>query len=39
MYNPQANQYIKPFDVLRPVPQDEINAVLTGPPMPQNPGY
>ncbi len=39
MYNPQANQYIKTFDVLRPVPQDEINAVLTGPPMPQNPGY
>jgi len=39
MYNPQANQYIQGFDVLRPIPQDEINAVLSGPPMPQNPGY
>jgi hypothetical protein len=39
MYNPQANQYIKPFDVLRPVPQDELNAVLSGPAMSQNPGY
>jgi hypothetical protein len=39
MYNPQANQYIQPFDVLRPIPQDEINAVLTGTPLPQNPGY
>ncbi len=39
MYNPQANQYIKPFDALRPVPQDELNAVLSGPAMPQNPGY
>jgi hypothetical protein len=39
MYNPQANQYIQPFDALRPIPQDEINAVLSGPAMPQNPGY
>ncbi len=39
MYNPQANQYIQAFDALRPVPQDEINAVLSGPAMQQNPGY
>jgi hypothetical protein len=39
MYNSQANQYIKSFDVLRPIPQDELNAILTGPAMPQNPGY
>ncbi|WP_259069885.1 RagB/SusD family nutrient uptake outer membrane protein [Mucilaginibacter sp. X4EP1] len=39
MYNPQANQYIQAFDVLRPIPQDELNAILSGPPMPQNPGY
>jgi hypothetical protein len=39
MYNPQANQYIQAFDVLRPIPQDELNAILTGPPMAQNPGY
>jgi len=38
-YNSQANQYIKPFDVLRPVPQDELNAILSGPAMQQNPGY
>jgi len=39
MYNQQANQYIKAFDALRPIPQDELNAILTGTPMPQNPGY
>ncbi|CAN5190421.1 RagB/SusD family nutrient uptake outer membrane protein [soil metagenome] len=39
MYNPEANKNIKDFHVLRPVPQDEINAVLTGPKLPQNPGY
>lgn len=39
MYNPQAAQYIQPFDVLRPIPQDELNAILSGPAMPQNPGY
>jgi len=39
MYNSQANQYIQPFDVLRPIPQDEINNILTGPAFPQNPGY
>lgn len=39
MYNPQASTYIQNFHVLRPIPQDEINNVLTGTPLPQNPGY
>jgi hypothetical protein len=39
MYNPQATQFIQSFDALRPIPQDEINAILTGPAMSQNPGY
>ena len=39
LWNPLANANIKPFDVLRPIPQDEINAILTGPPYPQNSGY
>ena len=39
LYNPEANANIKPYMILRPVPQDEINAVLTGPKYPQNTGY
>lgn len=39
LWNPLANANIKSFDVLRPIPQDEINAVLSGPPYPQNPGF
>jgi hypothetical protein len=38
-WNPIANANIKSFDILRPIPQDEINAVLSGPAYPQNPGY
>lgn len=39
IWNPLANAHIQSFDVLRPIPQDEINAVLSGPPYPQNTGY
>ena len=39
LYNPEASQFIKNFHVLRPIPQDEINNVLTGTPLSQNPGY
>jgi starch-binding outer membrane protein, SusD/RagB family len=39
VWNPKANANIQAFDVLRPIPQDEINAVLSGPPYPQNPGF
>jgi hypothetical protein len=39
LWNPLANAHIQPFHVLRPIPQDEINAVLSGPAYPQNTGY
>ena len=35
----EAGANIKPFHVLRPIPQDEIDRVTEGPPFPQNPGY
>lgn len=39
-WNPiEAGANIKPFHVLRPIPQDEIDRVTEGPPFPQNPGY
>jgi hypothetical protein len=38
-WNPEAAQYIKPFHVLRPIPQDQIDRVTEGPAFPQNPGY
>jgi hypothetical protein len=38
-WNPEASPYIKPFHVLRPIPQTEIDLVTTGPVFPQNPGY
>lgn len=38
-WNPEASPYIKPFHVLRPIPQSEIDLVTSGPPFPQNQGY
>lgn len=38
-YNPEAGANIQDFHVLRPVPQDQIDAVTTGPAYPQNPGW
>lgn len=39
-WNPvEAGANIKPFHVLRPIPQDEIDRVTEGPQFPQNPGY
>ncbi len=38
-WNPIANANIKPFEIRRPIPQNEIDAVLSGPKYPQNPGY
>jgi hypothetical protein len=39
LWNPIANAHIQSFNVLRPIPQDEINAVVSGPAYPQNKGY
>jgi hypothetical protein len=39
-WNPiEAGTNIKPFHVLRPIPQDQIDRVTEGPKFPQNPGY
>jgi hypothetical protein len=38
-WNPEAATNIKPFHVLRPIPQDQIDRVTEGPKFPQNPGY
>jgi hypothetical protein len=38
-WNSEAAQYIKPFHILRPIPQNEIDLVTEGPKFPQNPGY
>lgn len=38
-HNPPAAPNIQPFDVLRPIPQSQIDAVTTGPAYPQNTGW
>ncbi len=38
-WNPEAAPYIKPFHVLRPIPQSQIDRVVEGPKFPQNTGY
>ncbi len=35
----EAGGHFKSYMALRPIPQDEIDAVITGPKFPQNPGY
>jgi hypothetical protein len=35
----QAKTNIQDFDILRPIPLSQINAVITGTPYPQNPGW
>lgn len=37
--NPEAAPYVQAFDVLRPIPQREIDLVTEGPSFPHNPGY
>ena len=37
-YNPISN-FSPTRDILRPIPQSQINLVTTGPAYPQNPGY
>ncbi len=38
-WNPEAAPYIKDFHILRPIPQDQIDRVVSGPAFPQNNGY
>jgi starch-binding outer membrane protein, SusD/RagB family len=38
-WNPEASSYIKPFNALRPIPQQEIDLVTEGAAFPQNQGY
>lgn len=39
LHNKPASPNIQPFDVLRPIPQSQIDAVTTGPAYPQNNGW
>jgi len=39
LHNPDAAPNIQDFDTLRPIPQSLIDAVITGPEYPQNPGW
>ena len=38
-FNPEAAPNIQAKHILRPIPQAQIDAVVTGPPYPQNPGW
>jgi hypothetical protein len=39
MHNAEAAGGVQPFNMLRPIPQSQIDLVTEGPPYPQNPGY
>jgi len=39
LHNTDGKNNIKPFQVLRPIPQAQIDATITGTPYPQNPGW
>jgi len=39
LYNSEASAGVQPFNMLRPIPQSQIDLVTEGPPFPQNPGY
>jgi hypothetical protein len=39
LYNAEAAAGVQPFNMLRPIPQSQIDLVTEGPPYPQNPGY
>jgi hypothetical protein len=39
LHNTDGKSNIKPFHVLRPIPQTQIDATITGTPYPQNPGW
>jgi starch-binding outer membrane protein, SusD/RagB family len=39
LHNTEAAAGVQPFNMLRPIPQSQIDLVTEGPPFPQNPGY
>jgi len=39
LYNDEAKAGVQDFNMLRPIPQTQIDRVTEGPPYPQNPGY
>ncbi len=39
LYNTEGAAGVQPFNMLRPIPQSQIDLVTEGPPYPQNPGY
>ncbi|MEO7767922.1 MAG: RagB/SusD family nutrient uptake outer membrane protein, partial [Ferruginibacter sp.] len=39
LYNPEGAAGVQPFNMLRPVPQSQIDFTTEGPAYPQNPGY
>ena len=38
-WNPEAAPYVQDFNLLRPIPQTQIDRVVDGPKFPQNSGY
>lgn len=39
LYNTEAAAGVQDFNMLRPIPQQQIDLVTEGPAYPQNPGY
>ena len=39
LYNTEGKAGVQPYNMLRPIPQSQIDLVTEGPPYPQNPGY
>lgn len=39
LHNPEAGPTVQDFNMLRPIPQSQIDLVTEGPKYPQNPGY
>lgn len=39
LYNNEGRNGVQPFNMLRPIPQSQIDLVTEGPKYPQNPGY